>query len=153
MAFTVLAKLWDQFNFSDAQDIQDLLQLTQCTLRTACCARHIPDMLWLPRPSQDFRDIIMVRLGEATSQAADRIKANTLAGDVEGRGVEILSKLVVLISGELRARPIPESVWDDEERQYWEGLKRNFEEEIDSVHKLLENQPLVTPDVQVESPM
>ncbi|KAJ7098920.1 hypothetical protein C8R44DRAFT_747986 [Mycena epipterygia] len=152
MAFTVLAKLWDQFNFSNTQDIQDLLQLTQCTLRTACCARHNPDG-WLPRPSQDFRDIIMVRLGKAMSQAVGRIKAtNTLAGDVEGRGVENLSKLVVIINGELRTRPTPQDRWDDEEIQYWTDLKRNFEEEIDSVCQLLENQLPVTVDVQVESP-
>ncbi|KAJ7098860.1 hypothetical protein C8R44DRAFT_355610 [Mycena epipterygia] len=153
MAFTVVAKLWDQFNFPDTHGIQDLLQLTQCTLTTACCARHIPDWCLL-RPSQDFRDVIVVRLGNAMSQAVDRIKAtNPYAAEVEGRGVEILSKLVVLISGELRARPTPENLWDYEERQYWEGLKRNFEEEIDSVRRLLENRLLVTADVQVESPM
>ncbi|KAJ7098889.1 hypothetical protein C8R44DRAFT_355753 [Mycena epipterygia] len=152
-AFTVLAKLWDQFNFPDTQDIQDLLRLIQCTLRTAFCTQCIPD-LWLLRPSQDFRNIIVVCLGEAMSQAADQIKAtNALAGDVEGRGVEILSKLVVIINGELRTRPTPDNIFDKEEIQYWTDLKRNFEEEIDSVHQLLENQPLVTANVQVESPM
>ncbi|KAJ7098915.1 hypothetical protein C8R44DRAFT_355872 [Mycena epipterygia] len=153
MAFTVLAKLWDQFKFPDTQDIQDLLQLTQCTLRTALCARHIPD-LWLLSPSQDFRDNIMPLLGDAMSQAADRIKAtNPDAAEVEGRGAEILSKLVGIINGELRTRPTPEDDEDEEEIQYWTNLKRNFEEEIDSVRQLLENQPPVTTDVQVASPM
>ncbi|KAJ7098840.1 hypothetical protein C8R44DRAFT_355444 [Mycena epipterygia] len=151
-AFTVLAKLWDQFNFPDTQDIQDLLRLTQCTIRTAFCARHVPDN-WPPRPSQDFRDNIMPFLGEAMSQAADRIRVTNLrAAEVEGRGVEILSKLVVIINGELRTRPTPQDLWDNQEIQYWIDLKETFEEEIDSVCQLLENQPLVTADVQVELP-
>ncbi|KAJ7098924.1 hypothetical protein C8R44DRAFT_810927 [Mycena epipterygia] len=152
MTFTVLAKLWNQFSFTDPQDIQDLLRLTQSTLRAACCARHIPDR-WLLRPSQEFRDIILVCLGDAMSQAVTRIKATKTSDDpdVQARGVEILSQLVAIINDEIRTRPTPKDIWDKAEIMYWKDLQRNFEQKIDSLCQLLRNQALAPADVQVES--
>ncbi|KAJ7142277.1 hypothetical protein C8R44DRAFT_760454 [Mycena epipterygia] len=137
MAFIVLGKLWDQVNFPDQHDIQHVIQLTQCTLSTALCTRmNQYSISRIVTPSQDFRDTIMVSLGNAITRAADRVKVSTsqIAADVEDCGVEILSKLAVIINEELRTRPTPDDPRDKEEQRYWRDLKRNFEEEIHSDH-------------------
>jgi hypothetical protein len=124
MSFAALTNAWDRFDFPNSQAIQPTIQLIECTVSTAFCARLIDDNYnTINNPSPRFRDTIMPRLGDAVGRAGQT--SNTVSTpelkDVATRGAKILSELASTINGELKTRPPPANQWKDTRAEigYW----------------------------------
>ncbi|KAJ6452410.1 hypothetical protein C8R45DRAFT_1112972 [Mycena sanguinolenta] len=135
MSFAVLANTWDQFDVGNSQDILPLIRLIECTVTTAFCARLVNEYRnSVSVPSLRFQDVIMPRLSDAVERAAHRLKIS-FAPDLDSGAltlaVDILSKLALTISGQLKNRP-PEAKSKERhvEIVYWRGLQTRFEKDI-----------------------
>ncbi|KAJ7837011.1 hypothetical protein B0H14DRAFT_1116151 [Mycena olivaceomarginata] len=96
MAFTALAAVWSQSVLSNPREFRRLLALIECTISTAFCARRNKRRLTTFNPSRRFKDIVMVRLGDALALAAQRLRAANAAtaNNVQDLDQELPKKFV-----------------------------------------------------------
>ncbi|KAJ6605299.1 hypothetical protein DFH09DRAFT_1353790 [Mycena vulgaris] len=134
MAFTSLGNVWDQFDPLHSKDVDYILKLVRCTVETTFCARVARDRLL--HPSDTFREVNIIGLEDAVAHGVERWKATATTDAkypvnraVENHVVEILSKLMTIIKGELQNQPLPENK-KEARVQYWKGLKEEFEGDI-----------------------
>ncbi|KAF7376988.1 hypothetical protein MSAN_00116700 [Mycena sanguinolenta] len=134
-SFAVVANAWDQFDVGNSPDIHPLMRLIECTVTTAFCARLVNEYRnEISVPSLRFQDVIMPHLSDSVERAAHRLKMS-VALDLDGStftlAADILSRLALTISGQLKNRP-PQA--DRKERRveigYWRGLQTRFEKDI-----------------------
>jgi hypothetical protein len=151
MEFVVLTDAWDGFDrVTNAKDISSTLALTRCSVPTAFCSRigvqNISADIESRNPSQQFKDVVMLRLGAAVAVAAERVKkaATHDTHDLAQESIhtmvcaaEVLVRLASTINGELRDGPPDpgEALSEKDSRamiiKFWTDLKQGFNDELD----------------------
>lgn len=150
MAFTALASFWNQFDIT--QGTHHLIPHIRSTVSTALLARIRPDEVvigrrhdWRPHTvTQRFKDIIIIRLGDAVMRAADRVSQafnlNPDLDDTVTAAAELLSRLGWMIVGELKHWPLPDSSWAEKtEVDHWTRVRQAFYNDIESLFQLFPN--------------
>jgi hypothetical protein len=113
MVFSALANAWDRIDFSSLEvRHKEIVEFLGCTVSTAFSnyPRAIP--AGAGPPSQDFKDTIMIRLGDALGRAGERAKSEIdhilVQQNSMGRAneiAELLTRIALGINGELRGQP------------------------------------------------
>jgi hypothetical protein len=149
IAFQALVNVWDQYDFSTTHDIHRIFPLIKATFLTVLNTKLVDNSLEtrIKHPSQRFKDVTIPKLAAVLNRAMERAGQatyNGMLGVTETRNTvtgvaDLLSKLVVMLNGELRNRPPPEPDYGARmaEVEYWRGMRDAFNGEIEALRHLV----------------
>ncbi|KAF7335505.1 hypothetical protein MVEN_02204200 [Mycena venus] len=142
MVFNALMSTWNEADFSDwsANHVGHHINLLGCTVTAVFAAWTGLDKA--STPSQQFKDTILVHLGEALAKAGERTKHESSNGsdvppdlrDNIDRLADLLSRLASLIQGNLGTSERAHTVIN---LDYWRDLENTWQYDVYELHQAI----------------